>query len=45
MGAELFDGRFRFVEVDVARMVVVVLVENCLELVKRDSILGLWHCE
>jgi hypothetical protein len=26
-------------------MVVVVLVENCLELIERDIILGLWHCE
>jgi len=45
MSAEFLDGCFRLIEVDVAGMVVVVLVEDCLKLVERDAILGLRHCE
>lgn len=45
MFAEFLDGRFRLIEVDVARMVVVVLVEYCLKLIGRDAILSLRHCE
>jgi len=45
MGSEFLDGRFRFIKVDVACMVVVVLVEDCLKLFERNGILSLRHFE
>jgi len=43
MRAEVLYGRLCLIEIDISCMIVIVLIEDCLQLIERNVVFRLWH--